>query len=133
MPFLQILTRTLRGDQSDWRQHFRISTPNPLQQDMVVLETQEVNGLGIVVAEPGGEQIILKVSESYRALDGGGLNLEKYSYEVRIVSDQPCKVRFSDLTRHRLGALPASLSEHTPPASRSNVRHPFGGNPATAG
>jgi hypothetical protein len=42
-------------------------------------------------------------------------------------------LRFSDLTRHRHGALPATLSEQTPPASRTITRHPFEGNPATAG
>jgi hypothetical protein len=35
-------------------------------------------------------------------------------------------VRFSEQDRHRLGANPATLSEHYPPASRTNVRHFLG-------
>ena len=42
-------------------------------------------------------------------------------------------LRISDQTRHRLGALPATLSEHYPPASRTITRHFSKGNPATAG
>lgn len=48
-------------------------------------------------------------------------------------AENSCRVRFSDQTRHLLGALPATLSEHYPPASRTITRHPFGGDPATAG
>lgn len=40
---------------------------------------------------------------------------------------------FRTKPRQRSGAIPATVPEQTPPAFRTNVRHSFGGDPATAG
>ena len=67
------------------------------------------------------------VLEGSETLKAGLLQVGRGDYDVILL------VRISDQTRHRLGALPATLSEHYPPASRTITRHPFGGDPATAG
>lgn len=62
-----------------------------------------------------------------------GLKQDLLDWLEKLAPVADYRLRISDQTRHRLGALPATLSEHTPPASRTITRHFFGGNPATAG
>ncbi len=80
------------------------------------LQTRPSSQLGPSSVAPGPTvQFVLNYQVGPSAVDG--------TYTV---------MRISDHDRHRLGANPASVSEHDPPASRSNVRHRVGLRTATA-
>ena len=58
----------------------------------------------------------------------GGCSDPRFTDDITVLLE---KVRISDQSCQRLGPLPATVSEHYPPLSRSNTRQRLGPLPAT--